>query len=45
MGSRKIPIRRKGVHDRLGVAHVQSGLVAADHVTWVGVPGPEYREA
>ncbi len=43
-GLAEIPIRREGVHNRFGVTSVQRGLVAADDITGVGVPGLEHGQ-
>jgi hypothetical protein len=44
-GLAEITIRRERVHYRFGVTSLQRGLVAADDITRVGVPGPEYRRS
>ena len=41
-GLAEVPIRREGVHYRFCVTSVQRGLVAADDITGVGVPGLVY---
>jgi len=40
-GLAEVPVRREGAHDRFGVTSGQRGLVAADHITRAGGPGPE----
>ena len=42
-GLAEVPVRRERAHYRFGVTSVQRGLVAADDITGVGVPGLEYR--
>jgi hypothetical protein len=41
-GLAEVPVGREGVHHRVGVTGGQRGLVAADNITGVGVPGLEY---
>lgn len=40
-GPAEVPVRREGAHDRFGVTSGQRGLVAADHIAGVGLPGLE----
>ncbi len=38
----EVPIRGEGAHYRVDVTSIQRGLVAADDITGVGLPGLEY---